>query len=96
MSEWIQATPQGLLLRIVVQPRASRSEKVGPHGTPPRMKIRIAAPPVDGDANEEVIAFVAQEFGVPKSRVSLVRGATSKQKDVLVAGFTAERIPPGW
>jgi hypothetical protein len=73
-----------------VQPKASRTEWVGLHGQgdAERMKLRIAAPPVDGEANEEVIRFLRKAFKSAGIReVRLLRGDTAKQKDVLlVAG----------
>jgi len=67
-----------LLLTLQVQPRASKDEIVGPHGD--AVKVRITAPPVDGKANAHLIAFLAKTFGVPKQRVSLIGGKTSRRK----------------
>ena len=83
---WIHLTPSGVVLLLLVQPSASRTEVVGPHGEPPRLKVRIAAPPVDGEANIEVIGFFAKLLKTPKSHISLVRGETSKRKDLLLRG----------
>jgi uncharacterized protein (TIGR00251 family) len=85
---WATATGSGLRLRIQVQPRASKSEVVGLYGD--ALKIRLAAPPVDGAANDELIAFLAKRLGVPKSRISLVAGTTSRAKTVAVEGIPAE------
>ena len=60
---WLTETADGVLLRIQAQPKASRSEVSGVHGD--RLKIRIAAPPVDGEANEELIRFFEEETGHP-------------------------------
>ena len=57
------------------------------------MKIRLAAPPVDGAANDELVRFVAEAFGVPKRNVEIVSGATSRQKRVRIAGAT---MRPSW
>jgi uncharacterized protein (TIGR00251 family) len=73
-----------LTLRILVQPRASRSEIVGPHGD--ALKVRLAAPPVDGAANEELVRLLAREFKVPRSAVTIVSGQMSRRKTVKVEG----------
>jgi len=67
-----------LLLRVYLQPRASRDEIVGPHGD--ALKIRVAAPPVEGKANRRLGEFLADQFGVPPSRVELHKGHGSRIK----------------
>jgi len=67
-----------LLLRLYVQPRASRDELCGQHGN--RLKIRITAPPADGKANQYLCKYLAKLFHVPLSRVSLLRGSSSRSK----------------
>ncbi len=79
-----------LLLHILVQPRASRSEIVGPHGD--MLKVRLAAPPVDGAANEELVRFLAKEFGVPQRAIEIVAGRSSRRKTIRVTGVTQEKI----
>jgi uncharacterized protein (TIGR00251 family) len=75
-------TSQEILLNVHVVPRASRSEIVGEiDGV---LKVRIAAPPVDGAANDELIKVLAKKFGVAKSKVSVVSGLTSRKKRVRV------------
>jgi uncharacterized protein len=79
-----------LTFNVQVVTRASRTEIVGAHnGT---LKIRIAAPPVDGAANEELIRALAKAFGVARSAVSLIRGQSSKLKVVTVEGGSIERL----
>ena len=80
----IAAILGGVDLSLHVQPRAGRTEVVGPHGD--ALKIRLAAPPVDGEANAELIRFLAKTFGVPNSAVSIESGATGKRKRVRVMG----------
>lgn len=72
------------LLRIYVQPGASKNEVSGLYGDPPRLKVKIKAPPVDGEANKEVLSFFAKLLGVCKSRIEIERGETSRQKDLLI------------
>ena len=78
-------------LSIYVQPRAARTEVAGQHGE--AIKIRVAAPPVDGAANEELVRFLAERLGTPRSAVTIVSGATSRTKRVRISGMTdAEAI----
>ena len=69
---------------MVVQPRASRSRVVGEHDG--LLKIQLAAPPVDGEANAELIELLARLLGVPKRQVRLVAGDTSRRKRVRIEG----------
>jgi uncharacterized protein (TIGR00251 family) len=85
---WFEDRAEGVVLRLQIQPKASRSEVVGLHGEPPRLKIRVAAPPVDGAANEELAEFLGRRLRIPKSRVLILRGESGKTKDVLCAGVT--------
>lgn len=75
-----------MLLSLHVQPGASRTEVAGVHGegAEARLKIRLAAPPVDGKANAELLRFLAAAFAVGLRAVMLVRGETSRQKTVKV------------
>ena len=73
------------VLDIHVQPRAARTEIVGPHGD--AIKIRVAAPPVDGAANQALVRFIAERLGVPRSAVSLSSGASGRRKRVVVEGL---------
>ena len=90
MSGMIAAIPGGVELALMVQPRAGRSEVVGPHGD--TFKIRLAAPPVDGEANEELVRFLAKTLGVPKSAVSIGSGETGRRKRVRVLGVGAAEV----
>jgi uncharacterized protein (TIGR00251 family) len=75
-------------INVYVQPRASRTEVVGVHGD--ALKLRVAAPPVAGEANREVRRFLAKLLGVAPSAVVLVSGETGRRKTVDVAGVTLE------
>jgi len=70
------------VLTLHVQPGASRTGIAGVHGG--ALKLRLAAPPVDGKANAELLRFLAEAFGVPLRQVTLVRGAASRRKTVRV------------
>jgi uncharacterized protein len=76
--------------RVCVVPRSSKSEIVGEHYR--SLKVKLTAPPVDGAANAELIKLLAKQFGVPKSDVEIVGGASSKTKRVCVAGAAPDRL----
>lgn len=73
--------PEGLQINIYVQPGAKVSQIDGEHDG--RLKVRIAAPPVDGAANEEVIRFFAKILGMKQKDVQVLRGEKSRKKDLL-------------
>jgi len=80
-----------LVLHIV--PRAAATAVAGRHGD--AIKIRIAAPPVEGAANEELIGFLASQLGVPRSAITITAGESSRRKTISIAGIetaTALRI----
>ena len=68
--------------KVQVVPRASRSEIVGEHNG--ALRIRIAAPPVEGAANEELVRLLARVLGVPRNAIDITAGHTSKRKTVRV------------
>ncbi len=72
-----------LLLHVV--PRARVTALAGRHGD--ALKIRLAAPPVDGAANDELIRFLAERLAVPRSAVTIAAGHTSRRKTVTVTGI---------
>lgn len=80
-----------VVLDLHVQPGAKRTEVAGTHGN--RVKIRLAAPPVGGAANDELVRFLAETFGVPKRQVTIVGGASSRQKRVRI---DAPATRPAW
>lgn len=77
-------------LRVRVQPRASRTEVVGEHDG--ALKVRVAAPPVDGDANRELVRFLAKALGLASSQVRLVSGATGRSKTLEITGADAAAV----
>jgi uncharacterized protein (TIGR00251 family) len=81
----ISATPDGIRIQVRVQPRAARTEIVGEQGG--ALKIRIAAPPVDGAANQALVRFLAEHLAVPRSAVVVSAGTAGRSKVVLVAGI---------
>jgi len=85
---WCVADGDGVILRLHIQPGARRTEVAGPHGD--ALKIRLAAPPVDGKANACLIGFLADSLGVAKSGVELLSGASARTKRVRVAGVSVD------
>lgn len=81
MSSFFLATSQGYLLRLTVSPGARRTEVVGRHGD--RLKVRVAAAPEKGAANQELIAFLARSLNLPKTAFRL-QGAASRSKTVAI------------
>lgn len=73
-----------LILDVLVVPRASRN-RIGPL-VGDRIKVQLAAPPVDGAANSALRDLLAKELGVPRSQVAVVRGETGRRKTVRVVG----------
>lgn len=73
-----------MILEVHVQPGAKRSEFAGQHGE--RIRIRLAARAVDNKANEALVEFLAEHYGVPKSRVRIAAGLKSRQKRIIIEG----------
>ena len=91
MNDWCRTAADGrLTLTLHIQPGAKKTEFAGLHGD--ALKIRLAAPPVDGKANEALVKFVAETLGLPKSAVELKSGQTSRRKVLEVRGATPEGV----
>lgn len=71
-------------IEVYVQPRASKTQIAGMHDG--RLKIRLAAPPVDGAANAELVSFVASRLQISKSKVRIVAGESSRKKTIEIDG----------
>ena len=92
---WLTATADGVRLTLHVQPGARRTEVAGLHGD--ALKIRLAAPPVDGKANAALIEFLATRLGIARAQVTLKSGQTSRRKVLEISaapGDTAQRLLP--
>jgi uncharacterized protein len=81
-SAWRRDPDGAVVLVLHVQPGAARSEFAGMYGD--ALKLRLAAPPIEGKANAELIRFLADLFGVPTRNIVLLRGETSRAKTVRV------------
>ncbi len=77
-----------LTFNVRVVPRASRSEIIGEHDG--SLRVRLAAAPVDGAANDELMRILARALKVPRSSVAIIAGPTSKFKRVAIHGVTPE------
>ena len=86
----VQDTKDGAILAVHIQPKASTTECVGIHGD--AIKIRVAALPVDGAANDELIRFLARQLSVPIASVQIHSGASGRHKRVRVKGATAQLV----
>jgi uncharacterized protein (TIGR00251 family) len=78
----------GITFTVRVQPRASQSALAGEMDG--MLKVRLAAPPVDGAANEELIRFLAKLFGVPRHNIAILSGLAAKNKILRITGLMAE------
>ena len=91
MSDWFRVAADGrITLTLHIQPGAKKTETAGLHGD--ALKIRLAAPPVEGKANEALIKFIAEALKLPKSAVNLKSGQTSRRKVLEVQGATTEAV----
>ena len=85
----ISTAPDGVVLRLRVQPRASRDEVTGVAGD--AIRVRLTAPPVDGEANEALVRFLAARLEVPRSAVTLLSGRSGRTKLIAVTGVSADQ-----
>ncbi|HEY0858505.1 MAG TPA: DUF167 domain-containing protein [Albitalea sp.] len=76
----LRATDTGVVLDVSVVPGAKRTEMVGLHGG--ALRVRLAAPPVDGKANDALIAWLADELSLPRRSIELLRGVASRRKQL--------------
>ena len=91
MSNWFRVAGDGrITLTLHIQPGAKKTEFSGLHGD--ALKIRLAAPPVDGKANEALIRFIAEKLNLPKSAVNLKSGQISRHKVLEVEGASPQVV----
>lgn len=88
----VREEADGVSIAVRVTPRASRNKVVGLYEDPDgsRVKIALAAPPVDGKANDALVAYMAEVLGVPRSAVTLAAGDAARSKRLRVAGIAAK------
>jgi uncharacterized protein (TIGR00251 family) len=85
---FFRVEPDGVMLSVKLQPRASANEIGEPLGN--ELRIKVTAPPVDSAANEALIRFLADRLDCPRNRIELVRGNTSRHKLLKLHGISAE------
>lgn len=88
MAPWYRRSGETMTLTLHVQPGAKRSEISGLHGD--ALKIKLAAPPIEGRANEALLKYIARLFAVPLRQVELKQGAQSRHKIVAISGSAVE------
>ena len=81
----IKETEDGVILQVHVVPRSAKSEIAGVQGD--ALKVKIAAPPVEGQANAECIRFLSDILGIKKKQVKILSGHRSKKKTVAIEGI---------
>jgi len=87
--KFLKETKEGTLLLVYVQPKAKKNEIEGVDEWRGRLKVKIKALPVEGKANKELVKFLSKLLG---AEVELVRGETSREKDVMVKGIKPEEV----
>ncbi len=86
----IRDTGDGLIFKVLLQPRSSRNQIVGLKAD--ALKIKLTAPPVDGKANKALLDFLAKKLGVSKSQLQIIAGHTSRKKQIEVQGIKKEAL----
>jgi uncharacterized protein (TIGR00251 family) len=87
---FLREQPDGVLLAIKLQPRASANEIAEPLGN--ELRIKVTAPPVDAAANEALVRLLADTLDCPRNRVELVRGHTSRHKTIKLHGLSTAEV----
>lgn len=90
LSSAVLQTAEGVVIRVHVQPKSRREQIIGMHGD--RIKLAVTEPPDKGKANDAVLCLIASGLNVATSSVELLRGATSRQKDLLVRQLSADEV----
>ncbi|MBP1761367.1 MAG: hypothetical protein H6Q64_909 [Firmicutes bacterium] len=86
----ITTNASGVCLEVQVQPRSSRNQIVGEQDG--RLKIKLTAPPVEGEANQALINYLAQLLQVPKKNVKLLKGESARHKLIEIIGVTEQEL----
>lgn len=88
--DWINATKNGVMLSVHACPRAARDQVQGLHGD--AVKIRLRSPPVDGKANDALVAFLSRLLDVPARAFTIVSGLSSRRKRLAINGVTEAAV----
>ncbi len=89
-ASWVTLELDAVCLALHCQPGARQTRVCGLHGD--RLKIALAAPAVDNQANQFLLRWLADHFGVPKDHVTLLSGQTSRQKRVRLSGVSLDQV----
>ncbi len=87
---YLSEAPGGTIIEIWAKPRSSKTKVAGLHGS--ALSVAISAPPVEGEANKELIEFFAKLLKVPKTSIELASGSTGRNKRVLVKGAVISEV----
>ena len=87
---WLGENNQGITIDLHVIPNAKKSEIVGIHND--KLKIKISSPPVDGNANKEIIKFFSKKLKISKSNIDIVSGEKSRDKSLLIRNIKIDDI----
>ena len=87
---YIEEKGGAVVLRVLVQPRASRNELAGIHGD--CLKIRVTSPPVEDQANKKLCAFLSKLIGVGKKQVEVVGGHKTRVKKVMISNTSMDEV----
>lgn len=90
MTAWLRSSGEDVSIAVLATPRASRTELAGVADG--RLRIRVAAPPVAGAANEELVRFVARTLGLARSAVTVTVGAAGRRKTLVARGIAASDV----
>lgn len=89
-NDYIKETPHGAVLMVMAAPRSSKTEIAEIQQD--RVKIKVKAPPVDGEANSALVEYLSKIFKIPKKSVILEKGQTGKQKSFLLSGMSKNQV----
>lgn len=87
---WLRSAEGGSVLAVWIQPRAARDEVVGVQGD--ALKIRLCAPPVDGQANDALVRLLAKRLDLPRAAVTLATGHTGRRKTLRLDGLAPQEV----
>ena len=90
MPAWLQVRDQGVVIHLLIQPRASKNEVGGTQGD--ELKVRLTSPPVEGAANRLCCEYIAKRLGLAKSAVTLEAGETSRHKRLFLPEVSAAEV----
>lgn len=82
---WIAGSPRGVRIQVRVQPRAAKNEVAGVAGD--CLRVRLTAPPVDGEANKQLLKVLSQVFRCSPGSIRIIRGGTGRLKLLEIAGI---------